>query len=75
MLEKGRGQEDQYIDQRRADIGCAQSVRAAESFRGGPNQETEERATKVGKTAGQTEEQPNGNRGFNQPGHGSNQRG
>jgi hypothetical protein len=65
MLEKRRGDEDERVDKRRPDIGCPRSIRPAESFRGGPDQQIEQRATEIRKAPSQTKEQTDCDRRFN----------
>ena len=74
MLKKRRSDEHEDIDQRRADIGCARSIRAAEAFSGGPDQQTEQRASEVSNAACETEQQTDCNRRFNESCGGNEER-
>ena len=75
MLKQRRGDEDECIDQRRADIRCARSIRPAEPFSGGPDQQTEQRASEVSNAPRETEQQTDRDRRFNEPRGGNKERG
>src|SRR6185312_10186006 len=60
--------ENQYVGDSGAHIGCADRIGAAKAFGGAPDQQAEQRAGHIEDLAGESREQGDGNRGFDDAG-------